>query len=210
MGGSQVSLSQLEVWVSQARLAKYRDATDPVALYVWNAELGAAVFELIGHVEVLLRNAITATLVPKSGTLPWYDDPFYRFNHQTLQDITKAKARAGGGGRIVTPDRVVSELTFGFWRYMLSATYQATVWPSANRAFQGLRRSQRNRASLEAQVLAIADTRNRIAHQEPIFTVPQTRMEADIIELAGHIDPLAAKWIQSISRVSAALALKPS
>ena len=208
--GSRVSVGQLEVWASPARLAKYRQASDPVALYVWSSELSAAVFEMIGHVEVLLRNAIDTRLSPKSGNLAWYDDPFYHFNSQTTQDIAKAKARAGGGGKAVTSDRVISELTFGFWRYMLSSTYQATVWPRASRAFQGLQRSQRNRANIEREVLAIADTRNRIAHQEPVFTLPQAQLEADIINLAAHIDPQAAQWMQSISRVSHVLAARPS
>ncbi|MCL2652741.1 MAG: hypothetical protein FWD63_03015 [Propionibacteriaceae bacterium] len=204
-----MSVGQLEVWASHARLAKYRQASDPVALYVWSGELSAAVFELIGHMEVLLRNAIHVHLAAKSGAVPWYDDQFYRFNHQTCQDIVKAKARAGGGGRTVTPDRVVSELTLGFWRYMLSATYQATVWPRASHAFQGLRRSQRNRANIEHDVLAIAETRNRIAHQEPGFTLPQAQLEADIVKLAAYIDPQAAQWMHSISRVSQVLAAKP-
>jgi len=137
-------------------------------------------------------------------------DPFYRFNVQTLQDIAKAKTRAGGSGRQVTPDRVVSELTFGFWRYMLSATYQATVWSQVSHAFQGLRRSQRNRDSIEHQVLTIADTRNRIAHQEPVFTLPVARLETDIVKLAGQIDPRAAAWLRSVSRVSSVLVAKPS
>jgi hypothetical protein len=204
------TVERLEGWVSAERLAKYRQAADPVALYEWNAELGATVFELIGHVEVVLRNAIHGQLAARSGTSAWYDDPFYRFNAHTAKDIVKAKARAGAHGRMVTPGRVVAELTFGFWRYMLASTYQATVWPKASRAFRGLPRSQRSRAAIERQVLSINDTRNRIAHQEPVFTLPAARLEADIVALANEIDPQAGAWIASISRVAATLAARPS
>jgi len=206
----RTTLQRLEGWVSVERLAKYRQAADPVALYEWNAELGAAVFELIGHTEVLLRNAIHAQLATRSGTTAWYDDPRYRFNTLTASDIANAKTRAGAHGRTVTPSRVVAELTFGFWRYMLSSTYQATVWPKASLAFRGLPRSQRSRATIERQVLSINDTRNRIAHQEPVFTLPTARLEADIETLAGEIDPRAGVWIASISRVTATLAARPS
>ena len=82
--GGRVSVGQLEVWVSPARLAKYRQSSDPVALYVWSSELSAAIFELIGHVEVLLRNTIHVRLSLRFGSLPWYDDPYYHFNSQTI------------------------------------------------------------------------------------------------------------------------------
>ncbi|MCL2464497.1 MAG: Abi family protein [Micrococcales bacterium] len=204
------TLQRLEGWVSAQRLTKYRQATDPVALYEWNAELGAAVFELTGHAEVLLRNAIHGQLAARSETLAWYDDPYYRFNAQTRNDITKAKARAGAHGRRLTPGGVLAELTFGFWRYMLSATYQTTVWPRASHAFQGLPRSQRSRAVIERQMLSINDIRNRIAHQEPVFSLPSARLEADIVMLAVEIDPVAGAWIASVSRVATTLAARPS
>jgi len=204
-----VTVNQLEGWFSSARLAKYHQAADLVALYAWNAELGAAVFELIGHVEVLLRNAIHQQLAARSTMPNWYDDPYYRFNPQTLADIAKAKARAAGGGRGLTSDRIVSELTFEFWRYLLSSSYQATVWPRASHAFQGLRRSQRSRPMIESQVTLIADTRNRIAHQEPVFTLPVAHLEADILKLAKMINPQAADWIGSQSRVSGVIAARP-
>ena len=204
------TLQRLEGWVTPERLAKYRQAVDPVALYEWNAELGATVFELIGHLEVLLRNAIDNQLSARSASPAWFDDPFYRFNNETLKDIAKAKARASARGRQATPGRVIAELSFGFWRYMLSATYQTTVWPKASRAFQGLPRSRRDRFAIERQVQLISGTRNRIAHQEPVFTLPATRLEADIVALARQIDPQAGVWIASVSRVTATLASRPA
>ena len=206
----QPSLQQLEDWFSQARLSTYRGASDPAALYAWSARLGVAVFELIGHTEVLLRNAIHARLAANSGSLNWYDDPFYHFNSQTLQDINQAKARATRSGHTPTPDRVVSELTLGFWRYLLSSTYQTTIWPSASHAFQGLPSRQRDRSTIEQEVLSLVSTRNRLAHQEPVFMLSPHLLEDDIILLASHINPQAATWIKSISRVSSVLAERPS
>ena len=105
--------AQLAGWVSVDRLSKYAAAPeDTVALYLWNAELTGAFFELIGHVEVLLRNVVHAQLAPHSNQEAWYDDPYYRFNPKSQREIATAKGRAGRGGRPATPGRVVAELTF--------------------------------------------------------------------------------------------------
>ena len=205
----QPSIQQLEDWFSQPRLGKYQAASDPAALYTWNARLGAAVFELIGHTEILLRNAIHNTLMAHSDSINWYDDPHYHFNSQTREDIDKAKARATSRSKDMTPDRIVSELTLGFWRYLLSSTYQTTLWPRASYAFQGLPRSMRDRQTIEHQVLDLVETRNRLAHQEPVFMLSPHLLEDDIILLASHINPQAASWIKSISRVSSVLAEDP-
>ena len=55
--------SLLEQWVSTERLNRYRAADVPTTeLYLWNAELSAAYFEIVGHAQVLLRNAYSIQL----------------------------------------------------------------------------------------------------------------------------------------------------
>ncbi|MDR1450639.1 MAG: Abi family protein [Propionibacteriaceae bacterium] len=208
---SRTTLAQLESWISAERLAKYRNTSpEPVGLYEWNGRLASAAFELIGHTEIVLRNAICQHLAAKSQPIPWYDDPYYRFNAQTLKDIAKAKTRAAFPSGQITEGKVTAELSFGFWRFLLSSTYQTTVWPRASRAFQGIPRSRRNRAAIEQQVIQINDTRNRIAHQEPIFHLPPARLEQDIVTFANQINPQAAAWIASTSRIAATLADRPT
>jgi hypothetical protein len=47
--------------------------------------------------------------------------------------------------------KVVAELTFGFWRYILAGTYQATLWsPALRHAFPHLR--TRDRAAVYGPV----------------------------------------------------------
>lgn len=50
-------------WLSKPRFQNFLDAVEgdhesAVALYVWNAEISAAVLGVLHHLEVLLRNAI--------------------------------------------------------------------------------------------------------------------------------------------------------
>jgi hypothetical protein len=204
------TIAKLAGWVSAPRLTKYvASGLDPVELYRWNSQLAAAVFEIIGHAEVLLRNAIHNQLTAKSAPLLWFDDPFYRFNAKTRQDIAAAKSKATVRG-VVDPSKVVTELTLGFWRFMLSNTYSATVWPRVSPVFAGIVRSQRDLRVIAPAVTGINDTRNRIAHQRPVFHLPTVSLEADIITLASWIGPDGAGWIRSVSRVGAVLADKPT
>ncbi|OLT11853.1 hypothetical protein BJF77_18815 [Kocuria sp. CNJ-770] len=204
------SQAQLEGWVSTDRLSKYAAAPeDTVALYMWNAELTGAFFELIGHVEVLLRNVVHAQLAPHSTHGAWYDDPYYRFNTRSQREIATAKGRAGRGGRQVTSGRVVAELTFGFWRYLLTSHHQSTVWPRVQAGFQGVPRHERSRQELETVVARVHDLRNRVAHHEPIFHTNVAQHFADLTFIAGYVDAQAPQWLWETSRVHALMVSRP-
>lgn len=60
-------MKRKESWVSKRRLEPYMKQTagnQELAwdLYEWNAEISAALFEVIHHVEVLVRNAMMRQL----------------------------------------------------------------------------------------------------------------------------------------------------
>jgi len=76
--------SQVATWITSARFAPYlaeAEGDHPVAveLYVWNAQISAAVFETLHHVEVLLRNAVDAQFAPVDAAASprdtWLEDP---------------------------------------------------------------------------------------------------------------------------------------
>ncbi len=76
--------AQATAWITEARFAPYRseaggDHERAVALYAWNAQVSAAVFETLHHVEVLLRNTIDAQFAPVIAAAPasetWLEDP---------------------------------------------------------------------------------------------------------------------------------------
>lgn len=79
-------------WFSAPRISTYRRHPDPAALYAWNAQLSASYFEVIGHVEVLLRNFISDRLEAESPLPHWYDDQQrFRLNKTALNNIGKAR-----------------------------------------------------------------------------------------------------------------------
>ncbi|GAB2986937.1 hypothetical protein LWP59_09685 [Amycolatopsis acidiphila] len=192
-------LSHLESWFSHDRLSPYRraasDHRDAVALYEWNAEVSASFWRTLGHVEVLVRNALhrelTAWSQQRYQTDRWYAaiDPLV--SEQTRRDTREAIRRGTRNGRAETPGRVVAELNLGFWRFLLARRYDGTLWRYCMyRAFPGKRRADVERAVSELHVL-----RNRIGHHEPIHNRPLYALLALSLEVASWIDPEAREWI---------------
>ncbi|ROP44377.1 Abi-like protein [Rathayibacter sp. PhB185] len=214
-GGVQVAYTptetQLEQWISTERLTRYRSAReDTVELYLWNAELSAQLLELVGHVEVLMRNAIHSQLAPHSIDQKWYIDGYYSFPSRAQKEIATAQGRATRGGQAEAPGKVVAELMFGFWRFLLSSRYQTTVWPRVQNAFQGVPKHLRNRAELETAFARVHELRNRVAHHEPIFHQANYQHVADLLFVAGYIDDRAARMLADRTGVFDVLARRPA
>ncbi|GAA4678481.1 hypothetical protein [Phytohabitans rumicis] len=122
-------LTTLEQRLSAERLAPYRiavggDVHQAVKLYEWNADASAAFWATLGHVEILLRNAmhdqLTLWSISDHNEPLWYLDPGQLLTVEARQDIANARRRATRTGQSETPGRVVAELTLGFWRFLLA------------------------------------------------------------------------------------------
>ena len=100
----------------------------------------------------------------------------------------------------VYPSRVVSELPFGFWKYLLSKRYESSLWTQCLRhAFPGLQPQRRSlvfSSVHESHVL-----RNRIAHHEPIFNRDLRADSQRIFSVLEWIDVTPSIWARSLSRV---------
>lgn len=208
----------LEVRLSAQRLGPYRRAVSgdldrAVGLYEWNSAVSGSFFAVIGHFEVILRNALhdqlTAWHAARGLTGQWYDDPAGVLDAHRHQDIRDARWRIRRDGKPETPGKVVAELNFGFWRFLLGRRYQPTLWaPALRRAFPHLRPARR--VDVYDPIYAITRLRNRIAHQEPVHHLQLADRHADLLRVAGHIDPDVASWLSGLSRVPALLASRPA
>ena len=117
--------------LTRDRLASYLHAIGgsvaaALDLYDWNALASAALYEDLGRLEVLFRNALDDALVAYGSAKGW-QDPWYRQAHifqgrrssQTRAVITNARRRATKRRRTEVHGKVIAELGFGFWRYLL-------------------------------------------------------------------------------------------
>lgn len=67
------------------------------------------------------------------------------------------------------------------------------------KAFPGLGTIRRK--ALHAKLDDVRRFRNRLAHHEPIYAAPLARIRDDLVDIAGHVHPEAAEFIQGAHRI---------
>lgn len=184
-------------------MSRYVRHPEPEKLYLWNTRLTKTYLADIEHLEVLLRNCIHDALTSRYGDR-WFDNRRISFREIAERNIRKAKSRAGG--RQAPPGKVIAELSFDFWRYLLTNYYQASAWPQVEKA---LKKRPDSRQQFEGYVDIVYKMRNRCSHHESIVQQHDISSEntyLDFVDNAIHmvadfIDPAAATWIKKNSQV---------
>ena len=188
-------------WLSPDRFAQYERAAegDPdlaSRLYEWNAQAASALFEIIHHFEVLLRNAIVRQLAADGqspATIP--GSPWV----QGAKQIEEIESRLKRRGKAVTAGRVYSGLSFGFWQTMFGTHYEELWRHSLKNVF---RHSRADRPVIAAYLESLNQLRNRIAHHGSLIELDVAVEAQKIFRLVGWIDTDAAAWIKGIERVT--------
>lgn len=169
-------VAELRQAISSPRLERYRkDGTDLDMLtnYFWNMALADALLSPLGTVEIMLRNTIHNTLSIYFGRADWYDGRGILEEKQEAQ-VAEAKGHIASRKKPVTPERIVSNLTFGFWVTLLSGNYNDRFWrpnKSANlrTAFPHTPKNTRQRSDIQATYYRVLSLRNLAFHHEPIL-----------------------------------------
>ncbi|NEG78317.1 Abi family protein [Bifidobacterium avesanii] len=217
---AQATVAGLRDWFSAERMRRYEEsALDPIALYVWNTRMSKAYFEDIAHVEVMLRNFISVRLASDCGREDWFDQAdYFGFDYEFRKAVERVKRRIRYAGHDITSDRVIAGLSLDSWRFLLVRKLEPTVWKALRDKANGgipYYRSRR-RKEFEAHVIQLLNMRNRCSHQEPLIQ-PDADAERGYLDsqwenllwIARVIDPKAADWIRSQSRVPALRARRP-
>lgn len=171
------------------------DLLEAFRLYEWNMSASASVIHTVGVVEVLVRNALDKSLVSWCGSrypgMDWLALPVLDARAQA--DIAEARRRCSQRNRVPTHGKVIAELSFGFWRYLVASRYLTGLWiPAAQHAFpHGATDPRRRRVLTEASLKSLHFVRNRAAHHEPIHRRDLTRDLHTSAEIAGWISPTA-------------------
>lgn len=199
-----INAARIQARLAVPRVATYLDACQgdldrALLLYRWNASLAGALWETLGHAEVLLRNAIHDALTTRHGIRRnagfWFDDVDRELDQRARDEIISAKRRAHrSAGAGVPPGKIVAELPFGFWRYLLARRYSSTLWPAIRHAFPHL--PGRDRVQLERPVIRLHQVRNRIAHHEPLVREDIPARIADLEAVLDAIDPALRAWVR--------------
>lgn len=228
----------VRTWLSQDRFDVYvaaggGDENIALDLYEWNARLSSAFQHDLAHLEVGLRNAYDRALcrdIPPADP-HWVFTPTRHFppywliadngvrydaNLNTRQILSAAVIQASSGlgptnapNTVASPSagKVIAELTFGFWRYLSIKRHEIRLWrPYLHTAFQ----PGTARQDVDKHVRQLHRLRNRVAHHEPILSVPTALARYDdLLALAGLIGAELRTYIAEQSAVPTLLGTKP-
>lgn len=205
----------LRTRLSAERLATFEaaapSAQEAVRLYEWNGRLSGALFERLADVEVVVRNALHQALrerherLGRAGT--WFDDPQGELTERARQDIAQARDSLNRLNRPHEQGRLVAELGFGFWAFLLSKRYKDNLWPWTLRfAFPHWQGSPNG---LFEAMQSLRQLRNRVAHHEPVINRNVKQDDSFCDRILGAICPTTRTWSQQRSRVHTVLASRP-
>ena len=211
----QLSRSDLERLFSAERLSTYlahcnRDFAAAVEMYRWNSAITAAFWEPIGHLEVALRNILDDRLAARHRRLgrpgSWLDDPAQELSSRARLDIAGARDRVRQKGKRASEGQTISELSFGFWRFLITKKLTG-LWPDLASGFP--QAPGRELGIVEGPLARLHVFRNRLAHHQRVWShAPEERYD-DLLVLAGYIDPALPAWIAATSKVPQTLTAGP-
>lgn len=202
--------------LTKDRLSSYLRATSgdlehALLLYEWNTRAAGAVIQTVALTEVLLRNSMDRRLIAwarkKSHQGSWLS--VIPLDSRGIADIRAARFRATKSGkRKEVHGKVIAELSFGFWRYLVTRRYLTTLWiPALKDAFpHGTADIGRRRAEVEQTMNSIVFIRNRAAHHEPIHRRDLVADFQSIVALCHWMHPEAGAWVASTSTLPGVIA----
>lgn len=195
--------SPFESLFSAERLSTYLshcsgDFDRAVRLYRRNATIAAALWEPICHLEVAVRNALADQMSRRHLRLgraeTWLDDPNYELTSRARAVIQAARTRVKEKGKLASYSQTISELSFGFWRFLI-ARRSTAIWPDLASAFPNA--PDRKLATIEAPISRIYEFRNRLAHHDPIWNRDPESRYVDVLTCADYIDSALPAWIDA-------------
>lgn len=172
------------------------DEAAALALYEWSARMSSSAFVVVGHLEVLLRNALDRCLREYYREdycgIPWFLMPHVGGTN-VCEAVNVVRERLRSQGK-ETRDQVIAGMSFGFWAGLLGPKYEELWRTCLHRAFpHGSGRCSQISAALER----IRRFRNRLAHHDSMIKVDVPFEIRLVVQLAGYLDAAAAQWLSN-------------
>ena len=203
--------NDLEKHFSAARVGRYHaaykgDTAKATGAYAHNMLLAESMFPVLNVLEIALRNGVHSRLSAVHNRADWWElwrnDPKMSWQ---IREVDSAKSKLQRRQEGQTPDKIVAELTFGFWCSLFNATFQKTLWRDLRLVFPKCPKPQRQRHTISSALNQIRDLRNRVFHHEPLLWISPSLLDLHSIgtETVGWLDPQLVKWLANYDRLPA-------
>ena len=165
----------IEKLISAERLAPYlkrheNNFEKAIEHYKVNIKISEAFYPLISVFEIALRNSINEQLIRQFRQVDWFENhEFVKISSSfQITRITEARSSILREKKEITPGRIVSELTFGFWTSLFDLKFEKTLWKNLRLSFPNCPKNHRQRKNISSKLNGIRKLRNRIFHHESI------------------------------------------
>lgn len=193
-----MKINDLEKLLSNRRLGTYynlfsANKQKAVEYYRLNLQISESLYPLLCNLEIILRKSIHNSFAIHYKSADW----FSQFKQPELFDqVIVAKRKILAGHHPMTPDKVVAELTFGFWTSLFNKQYAKDFWKPLMYAFPLLDKPLKRRDKISYKLNHVRKFRNRIFHYEPIcndLTALATN-HSNILEILNWINADIVGW----------------
>ncbi len=206
--------------ITPVRLKAYGDDSNDILLekYIYNLKVSESLYPALSLLEVTLRNKICYAI----ETLICKDWLINELNQQNLlldkeyKKLVETADKIEKDGKKVTNDRLISELTFGFWIHLCTKSYKPKFWDKKGfieLVFPNYTISSnlRNISLIQKDLRDVLKLRNRISHQEIIINGNRTPEESyKLIQTLLHtLSSGMYALLEDISRFNAITKQKP-
>lgn len=206
--------------ITPVRLKAYGDDSNDILLekYIYNLKVSESLYPALSLLEVTLRNKICYAI----EALICKDWLINELNHQNLlldkeyKKLVETADKIEKDGKKVTNDRLISELTFGFWIHLCTKSYKPKFWDKKGfieLVFPNYTVSSnlRNISLIQKDLRDVLKLRNRISHQEIIINGNRTPEESyKLIQTLLHtLSSGMYALLEDISRFNAITKQKP-
>ena len=206
--------------ITPVRLKAYGDGSNDILLekYIYNLKVSESLYPALSLLEVTLRNKICYAI----ETLICKDWLINELNQQNLlldkeyKKLVETADKIEKDGKKVTNDRLISELTFGFWIHLCTKSYKPKFWDKKGfieLVFPNYTVSSnlRNISLIQKDLRDVLKLRNRISHQEIIINGNRTPEESYklIQKLLHTLSSGMYALLEDISRFNAITKQKP-
>ena len=191
---------------SSQRLEKYinlynGDVMKVAAHYKANIALSESLYTSLSVFEVTLRNALSKELERMMGRKDWYSVfPSNPALKSLTSEVTVAIRHISQRGEMVSPDKIIAELTFGFWVTLLNSEYELSLWKSLRLAFPHMPKKDRKRKNVSSPCNALRKLRNRVFHHESICWDLDyiTDIHNRLVMVLGWINTDMPSWLDEV------------
>lgn len=200
--------------ISKERLVPYlrhheNDLDKAIMHYKSNILISESFYPLLAILEVGLRNSIDFQLTQRFGVENWFESiEFVKIASRfQIERISEARSNVWAEKKVVTPGRIISELSFGFWTSLFDTKFEMTLWKNLRLSFPNCPKEIRKRRTMSAKFNGIRKLRNRIFHHEAItwnLSVLYS-YKIEILEGIEWLDKGMLEWIGELNHVDQAI-----